>query len=104
MQHSGIVLNQWETHSDQIVVACGAQFMCIAICHDAMAMAMAMAMATAIALAMAISTGIAMGSGVYCAAKSLVFMQSVGNLHGGWWWRCVSLIEAGYGKIGLSDS
>lgn len=58
------------------------------------AMAMDMATASAIALAMAISTAmamamalaasaIAMGSGVYCAAKSLVFMQSVGNLHGG---------------------
>ena len=81
MQHSGIVLNQSRALSDQIVVACGAQFMCMAICHDAMAMDMAMA--SAIALAMAISTAIAMGSGVYCAAKSLVFMQSVGNLHGG---------------------
>ena len=79
MQHSGIVLKQCRALSDQIVVACGAQFMCMAICHDAMAMEMA----TAIALAMAISTAIAMGSGVYCAAKSLVFMQSVGNLHGG---------------------
>ena len=49
----------------------------------AMAMAMDMATATAIAWAMAISTAIARGSGVYCAAKSLVFMQSVGNLHGG---------------------
>ena len=102
MQHSGIVLKQCRTLSDQVVVAYGAQFMCMAICHDAMAMDMAMA--SAIALAMAISTAIAMGSGVYCAAKSLVFMQSVGNLHGGRWWRCVSLIEAGYGKIGLSDS
>ena len=81
MQHSGIVLKQCRTLSDQIVIACGAQFMCMAICHDAMAMDMAMA--SAIALAMAISTAIAMGSGVYCAAKSLVFMQSVGNLHGG---------------------
>ena len=81
VQHSGIVLKQCRTLSDQIVIACGAQFMCMAICHDAMAMDMAMA--SAIALAMAISTAIAMGSGVYCAAKSLVFMQSVGNLHGG---------------------
>ena len=81
MQHSGIVLKQCRTLSDQIVIACGAQFMCMAICHDAMAMDMAMA--SAIALAMAISTAFATGSGVYCAAKSLVFMQSVGNLHGG---------------------
>ncbi|MDY2798940.1 MAG: hypothetical protein SOV16_07240 [Anaerobiospirillum succiniciproducens] len=87
-----LILNQWETLSDQIVVACGAQSMCMAICHDAMAMDMAT------------DTAIAMGSGVYGAAKSLVFMQSVGNLHGGWWWRCVSLIEAGYGELGLSDS
>ena len=41
MQHSGIVLNQYQALSDQIVVACGAQFMCMAICHDAMAMDMA---------------------------------------------------------------
>lgn len=41
MQHSGIVLNQCQALSDHIVVACGAQFMCMAICHDAMAMDMA---------------------------------------------------------------
>lgn len=41
MQHSGIVLNQYQALSDQVVIACGAQFMCMAICHDAMAMDMA---------------------------------------------------------------
>lgn len=41
MQHSGIVLKQCRTLSDQVVVAYGAQFMCMAICHDAMAMDMA---------------------------------------------------------------
>lgn len=41
MQHSGIVLNQYQALSDQIVVACGAQSMRMAICHDAMAMDMA---------------------------------------------------------------
>lgn len=70
MLHSGTALNQCQALSDQIVVACGAQFMCMAICHDSMAMematamAIAMAMTTAIALAMAISKAIAMGSGV----------------------------------------
>ena len=41
MQHSGIVLKQCRTLSDQVVVAYGAQFMCMAVCHDAMAMDMA---------------------------------------------------------------
>ena len=36
-----LILNQCQALSDQIVVACGAQFMCMAICHDAMAMDMA---------------------------------------------------------------
>ena len=82
MLHSGIVLNQWEALSDHIVVACSTQSMRMAMATViAITFAIAMTMAKAIALAMA--TAIAIGTGVYCAAKSLVFMQFVGNLHGG---------------------
>ena len=82
MLHSGIVLNQWEALSYKILVACSAQSMRM-VMATAIAITFAMAMTMAKPIALAMATAIAMGTGVYCAAKSLVFMQFVGNLHGG---------------------
>lgn len=72
VQHSGIVLNQWEALSDQIMAAFSAQMRIV------IAMAMAMAMAMAIAMAMTMATPIAMSSGTIVQSGVLLSCNLLG--------------------------